>query len=197
MLDEIAADLGVDPLAFRLRHLGDARSRAVLEQVAEMSGWRAWTPREGEALGLGFARYKNNGAWCAAVAQVEAVRDIRVRRVWLAVDVGRVVQSDGVRNQLEGGAIQTLSWCLKEAVQFDRTRVLSDHWGAYPILRFSEVPPVDIALLDRPQEPSLGAGEPTHGPLAAAIANALARATGVRLREMPFTWDRLQRAALA
>jgi CO/xanthine dehydrogenase Mo-binding subunit len=197
MLDEIAADLGVDPLEFRLRHLADSRSRAVLEKVAEMSGWHGWTRREGEALGLGFARYKNNGAWCAAVAQVEAVRDIRVRRVWLAVDVGRVVQPDGVRNQLEGGAIQTLSWCLKEAVQFDRTRVLSDTWGAYPILRFSEVPPVEIALLDRPQEPSLGAGEPTHGPLAAAVANALARAAGVRLREMPFTWDRLQRAALA
>jgi nicotinate dehydrogenase subunit B len=107
------------------------------------------------------------------------------------------VQQDGVRNQIEGGAIQTLSWCLKEAVQFDRTRVLSDTWGAYPILRFSEVPPVEIALLDRPEEPSLGAGEPTHGPLAAALANALASATGVRLREMPFTWDRLQREALA
>jgi nicotinate dehydrogenase subunit B len=197
MLDEIAAGLGADPLEFRLRHLGDARGRAVLEKVAEMSGWMQWTPREGEALGLGFARYKNNGAWCAAVAQVQVVRDVRVRHVWLAVDVGRVVQHDGVRNQIEGGAIQTLSWCLKEAVQFDRTRVLSDTWGAYPLLRFSEVPPVEIALLDRPHEPSLGAGEPTHGPLAAALANALARATGVRLREMPFTWDRLQRAALA
>jgi nicotinate dehydrogenase subunit B len=197
MLDEIAAGLDVDPLEFRLRHLGDARSRAVLEKVAQMSGWHDWTPREGEALGLGFARYKNNGAWCAAVAHVEAVREVRVRHVWLAVDVGRVVQQDGVRNQIEGGAIQTLSWCLKEAVQFDRTRVLSDTWGAYPILRFSEVPPVEIALLDRPGEPSLGAGEPTHGPLAAALANALASATGVRLREMPFSWDRLQRAALA
>jgi nicotinate dehydrogenase subunit B len=197
MLDEIAAGLGADPLEFRLRHLGDARGRAVLEKVAEMSGWMQWTPREGEALGLGFARYKNNGAWCAAVAQVQVVRDVRVRHVWLAVDVGRVVQHDGVRNQIEGGAIQTLSWCLKEAVQFDRTRVLSDTWGAYPLLRFSEVPPVEIALLDRPHEPSLGAGEPTHGPLAAALANALARATSVRLREMPFTWDRLQRAALA
>jgi nicotinate dehydrogenase subunit B len=196
MLDEIAADLGADPLEFRLRHLSDARGRAVLEKVAGMSGWKQWSSREGAALGLGFARYKNNGAWCAAVAQVEVVQDVRVRHVWLAVDVGRVVQQDGVRNQIEGGAIQTLSWCLNEAVQFDRTRVLSTTWGAYPILRFSEVPPVEIALLDRPHEPSLGAGEPTHGPLAAALANALARATGVRLREMPFTWDRLQRAAL-
>ena len=197
MMDEIAAALGEDPLAFRLRHLSDPRSRAVLEQVAAMCGWRGRAQREGEALGLGFARYKNNGAWCAAAAQVQAVDAVRVRRVWLAVDVGRVVNADGVRNQLEGGAIQTLSWCLKEAVAFDRTRVLSDAWSRYPILRFSEVPPVEIALLDRPQEPSLGAGEPTHGPLAAAVANALAAATGVRLREMPFTWDRLRRAALA
>jgi len=197
MMDEIAAELGVDPLDFRLRHVTDPRSRAVLEQVARMSGWRERTPGEGEALGLGFARYKNNGAWCAAVAQVEALREIRVRRVWLAVDVGRVVQEDGVRNQLEGGAIQTVSWCLKESVQFDRMRVTSDTWSSYPILRFSEVPAVEVALIDRPQEPSLGAGEPTHGPLAAAIANALAGAAGVRLRELPFTWDRVQRAALA
>ena len=197
MMDEIAAELGVDPLDFRLRHVADPRSRAVLEQVARMSGWRERTPGEGEALGLGFARYKNNGAWCAAVAQVEALREIRVRRVWLAVDVGRVVQEDGVRNQLEGGAIQTVSWCLKESVQFDRMRVTSDTWSSYPILRFSEVPAVEVALIDRPQEPSLGAGEPTHGPLAAAIANALAGAAGVRLRELPFTWDRVQRAALA
>ena len=197
MMDEIAADLGADPLALRLAHLSDPRGRAVLEEVARMSGWHARTQREGEALGLGFARYKNNGAWCAAVAHVEAVRDVRVRRVWLAVDVGRVVDRDGTLNQVEGGAIQTVSWCLKEAVQFDRTRVTSDSWDSYPILRFSEVPPVEIALVDRPHEPSLGAGEPTHGPLAAAIGNAIAQATGVRLREMPFTWDRLQRAALA
>jgi CO/xanthine dehydrogenase Mo-binding subunit len=196
-LDEIAAELGVDPLDLRLRHLEDARSRAVLEQVAAMANWRQRGKAEGEGWGLGFARYKNNGAWCAAIAQVEVLHDIRVRRVWLAVDVGRVVHADGVKNQLEGGAIQTVSWVLKEAVQFDRTRVTSDHWGAYPILRFSEVPSVEIALLDRPQEKSLGAGEPTHGPLAAAIGNAVFEATGVRVRQMPLTWDRIQRAALA
>jgi CO/xanthine dehydrogenase Mo-binding subunit len=197
LMDEIAADLEVDPLEFRLRHLGDPRGRAVLEEVARMSGWRDRTQREGEGLGLGYARYKNSGAWCAAVAHVEARQDIRVRRVWLAVDVGRVVQADGVRNQLEGGAIQTVSWCLKEAVQFDRTRVTSERWSSYPVLRFSEVPAVEISLIDRPQEKSLGAGEPTHGPLAAAIANALAQAAGVRLRDMPFTWDRVRQAALA
>jgi CO/xanthine dehydrogenase Mo-binding subunit len=197
MMDEIATELGVDPLDFRLRHLRDPRGIAVLEKVAQMCDWRARPQREGEGMGIAFARYKNSGAWCAAVAQVQAHEDIRVRRVWLAVDVGRVVNADGVINQVEGGAIQTVSWCLKEAVQFDRTRVTSERWSDYPILKFSEVPAVEVALIDRPQEKSLGAGEPTHGPLAAAIANALVPATGVRLREMPFTMDRVQRALLA
>jgi nicotinate dehydrogenase subunit B len=196
-MDEIAHALGIDALDFRLRHLTDPRGRAVLEEVARLCGWRSRSRREGQGLGLGFARYKNTGAYCAAAAQVEAVDDVRVLRVWLAVDVGRVVHADGVKNQIEGGAIQTVSWVLKEAVQFDRTRVLSDHWGTYPILRFSEVPAIEVALIDRPQEPSLGAGEPTHGPLAAAIGNALFDAIGVRLRELPLTWDRVQRAALA
>jgi CO/xanthine dehydrogenase Mo-binding subunit len=196
-MDEIAHATGADPLDFRLRHLDDPRGRAVLEQVAEMAGWRQRTQREGEGLGIGYARYKHNGAYCAAIVQVEAQHDIRVRHVWLAVDVGRIVHADGVRNQVEGGAIQTISWVLKEAVQFDRTRVLSGAWSSYPILRFSEVPAIDVALLDRPQEKSLGAGEPTHGPLAAAIGNAVAEAAGVRVREMPLTWDRVQRAVLA
>lgn len=196
-LDEIAAEIGADPLELRLRHLADPRGIAVLEKVAAMSGWRDRSKSEGEGLGLAYARYKNNGAWCAAVAQVEARQDIRVKKVWLAVDVGRVVHADGVRNQLEGGAIQTVSWVLKEAVQFDRTRVLGNGWAGYPILRFSEVPDLEIALLDRPGEKSLGAGEPVHGPLAAAIGNALADAAGVRVREMPLTWDRVRRALLA
>jgi CO/xanthine dehydrogenase Mo-binding subunit len=197
LLDEIAAELGVDPLEFRLRHLEDPRGRAVLEKVGEMANWSSRQPGEGEGFGIAFARYKNTGAWCAAVAQVVVQDDVRVPKVWLAVDVGRVVSVDGVVNQVEGGAIQTVSWCLKEAVQFDRTRVTSDTWGSYPILRFSEVPAVEVALIDRPGEKSLGAGEPTHGPLAAAIGNGLAQATGVRVRALPFTWDRVQRAVLA
>ncbi|HEX7891516.1 MAG TPA: molybdopterin cofactor-binding domain-containing protein [Ramlibacter sp.] len=196
-LDEIAAELGADPLDFRLRHLADPRGVAVLEKVARMCGWRERVRREGEGLGIGYARYKNNGAWCAAVAHVEVQEAIRVKKVWLAVDAGRVVHADGVRNQLEGGVIQTVSWTLKEAVAFDRTRIASNAWSAYPVLRFSEVPQMEIALIDRPQEKSLGAGEPTHGPLAAAIANAVADAVGVRVREMPITWDRVQQAALA
>ncbi|HEX2546271.1 MAG TPA: molybdopterin cofactor-binding domain-containing protein, partial [Ramlibacter sp.] len=195
--DEIAGDLGVDAVEFRLRHLQDPRGRAVLEKVAAMARWSSRDRREGEGFGVGYARYKHNGAYCAAIARIEAQHDIRVKQVWIAADVGRVVHADGVRNQLEGGAIQTVSWVLKESVQFDRTRVLSGSWSAYPILRFTEVPAVEIAVLDQPGEKSMGAGEPTHGPLAAAIANALADAVGVRVRDMPLTWDRVQREALA
>jgi CO/xanthine dehydrogenase Mo-binding subunit len=193
-LDEIARELGEDPLAFRLRHAADARTRAVLEEAARMADWPARRAREGEGWGIAFARYKHNGAFCAAVAQVDVQREVRVRNLWLAVDVGRVVLGDGVRNQVEGGAIQTVSWVTKEAVRFDATRVTSDSWDDYPILRFSEVPRVQIALIDRPQEKSLGAGEATHGPVAAAIANAVADAIGLRVRELPLTRERLERA---
>jgi CO/xanthine dehydrogenase Mo-binding subunit len=195
-LDEIAQALGADPLAFRLRHLSDPRARAVLEQVALRAGWTQRTSSEGVGWGLGYARYKHNGAYCAAVAQVEVQHDVRVRKIWLAADVGRIVHADGVRNQLEGGAVQTVSWVLKEQVRFDSRRVTSDSWESYPILRFSEVPPVDVALLDRPQDKSSGAGEATHGPVAAAIANAVADAVGVRLRALPLTRERLEQAVL-
>jgi nicotinate dehydrogenase subunit B len=196
-MDEIAADLGVDPLAFRLRHAADERTRAVLEEAARMAQWQGRRKAEGQGWGIAFARYKHNGAFCAAVAQVDVQREVRVGKLWLAVDVGRVVHGDGVRNQIEGGAIQTVSWVTKEAVRFDRTHVTSDSWETYPVLRFSEVPDVQVALLDRPGEKSVGAGEATHGPVAAAIANAVADATGVRVREMPLTRERLELAVLA
>jgi nicotinate dehydrogenase subunit B len=134
------------------------------------------------------AQYKKAG-WCAVVAEVEAVSDIRLRRLTLAVEVGRVVQVDGVRNQIEGGAVQSASWTLKERVRFDRCRVTSVDWETYPILRFSEVPPVDVVVLDRPDLPSVGAGEVAQGPTSAAIANALAAAVGVRVRDLPLTPD--------
>lgn len=197
-LDEIAGELAEDPLDFRLRHLEDARARGVLETVAAMAAWRERAAGgEGRGLGLAVSRYKNTGAYCAVVAQVEAGHEVRVEKLWIAVDVGLVVNPDGVRNQIEGGAIQTVSWVLKEAVRFDRTRIESNNWEQYPILRFSEVPAIEIALLDRPQDKSLGAGEATQGPVAGAIANALADALGLRVREMPLTAEMVARAALA
>ena len=200
-LDEIASHLGVDPLDFRLRHLTDPRARAVLEAAARMANWTnrkvVNAGAEGRGMGLAFAKYKNTGAYCAVVAQLDASHEIRVNKLWIAVDVGRVVNSDGVHNQIEGGAIQTVSWVLKEAVQFDRTRILSNSWENYPILRFSEVPEVAVHIINRPDQPSVGAGEATHGPVAAAIANALADALGVRARHMPLSMDNVTQAAMA
>jgi CO/xanthine dehydrogenase Mo-binding subunit len=190
-MDELAAERGEDPLAFRLRHLKDLRARAVLEAAAARAGWSAWTKREGAGHGLGVARYKGLGAYCAAVAEVEGEADIRVRRLVLAVDVGEVVNPDGVANQIEGGAVQATSWVLKEAVRFDRARITSDTWETYPILRFSEVPAVEVEIVARPEEKALGAGEAAHGPVAGAIANAVADALGVRVRDLPITRERV------
>jgi nicotinate dehydrogenase subunit B len=198
-MDEIASAAGACPLAFRLRHLTDARAREVLQTAAQNAAWaqRKDAKAEGHGFGLAVTRYKNTGAYCAVVARVDASRDLKVTDLWIAVDVGLVINPDGVANQIEGGAIQTVSWVLKEAVQFDATRITSTTWETYPILKFSEVPRVAVHIINQPDQPSVGAGEATHGPVAAAIANALFDATGVRVRDMPFTPERLRQAALA
>ncbi|WP_254185205.1 molybdopterin cofactor-binding domain-containing protein [Nocardioides panacis] len=185
-VDELARLAGRDPLAYRLDHLSDPRGRAVLEVAAGAAGWGRHL-EDGVGLGIGFARYKGTGAYCAVVAEVEAESAVRVRRLTVAVDVGLVLNPDGVRNQIEGGAVQATSWTLKERVRFDRTRVTSDDWESYPVLRFSEVPPVEVVLVDRPDLPSVGAGEAAQGPTAAALANALDAALGVRVRDLPLT----------
>jgi CO/xanthine dehydrogenase Mo-binding subunit len=187
-MDELALSAGADPLEYRLRRLGDARGRRVLEAAAQAAGWGA-PAEEGVGLGIGFARYKDKGAYCAVVAEVEAESDIRLRRLTIAVDVGMVVNPDGVRNQIEGGATQAASWTLKERVRFDRRRITSDDWESYPILRFSEAPEVSVEIVEAPDVPSVGAGEAAQGPTAAAIANAVAAAIGVRVRDLPLTAD--------
>jgi CO/xanthine dehydrogenase Mo-binding subunit len=185
-MDEAAAVAGVDPLEFRLAHLSDERGRRVLRMAAGSAGWGRAVP-EGTGLGIGYARYKGTGAWCAVVAEVEAEAEVRVRRLWTAVDVGRVVNPDGVRNQVEGGAVQATSLTLLERVRFDRRRVTSDTWESYPILPFSAVPEVLVELAPGDELPSVGAGEAAQGPTAAAIGNALAVAVGVRVRDLPLT----------
>jgi nicotinate dehydrogenase subunit B len=199
MMDEIAQKLGADPLEFRLRHLADPRARTVLQGAADMAQWSRRNDHklEGQGFGLACTRYKNTGAYCAVVARVDAGKDLRVSKLWIAVDVGLVINADGVVNQIEGGAVQTVSWVLKEAVQFDATRIQSTAWESYPILRFSEVPQVEVKIIHRPDQPSLGAGEATHGPVAAAIANALFDALGVRVRDMPLTTEAITKAAMA
>ncbi|HEX2552242.1 MAG TPA: molybdopterin cofactor-binding domain-containing protein [Microvirga sp.] len=190
-LDELAKERAEDPVALRLRHIAEPRARAVLEAAAARAGWRRGPRGSGRGEGVGLARYKNSGAWCAVVAEVEVEDEVRVRRLTIAVDVGEAVNPDGVVNQIEGGAIQAASWTLKEAVRFDAERVTSDHWDAYPILRFSEVPMVEVEILPRPHERPLGAGEAAHGPTAAAIGNAVFDALGVRVRDLPITRDRI------
>jgi CO/xanthine dehydrogenase Mo-binding subunit len=191
MVDEVACEKREDPLAFRLRHLSDPRARDVLEAAARRAGWASRPKREGVGWGIGFARYKNAGAYCAVIAEVEAERDIRVRRLVAAVDAGEVISPDGVANQIEGGAIQATSWTIKEAVRFDNTRITSDSWESYPILRFSEVPAVEVEIVSRPHEKTLGAGEASQGPTAAAIGNALYDALGIRVRDLPLTTERI------
>jgi nicotinate dehydrogenase subunit B len=189
-LDELASERGEDPVAFRLRHLSDPRSRDVVQAVARRAGWKP-AAQDGVGYGIGFSRYKNTGAYCAAVAEVEVGEDIRVRKLTLAVDVGEAINPDGVINQIEGGAIQATSWVLKERVRFDKTRITSNSWTDYPILLFSEVPEVDVEVISRPEIDPVGAGEAAHGPVTAAIANAVFDALGVRLRDLPITRDRL------
>ena len=186
-MDELAVAAGRDPVEYRLDCLTDPRARAVVESAARRSGWGGRPPDESIGLGIGFARYKNMSAYCAVVAEVAAVSEIRVRRLTIAVDAGLVINPDGAANQVEGGAIQAASWALKEQVRFDRYGVTSDTWETYPILRFSEVPAVDVELLPGNGNPALGVGEAAQGPTAAAIGNAVYGALGVRVRTLPLT----------
>jgi nicotinate dehydrogenase subunit B len=190
-MDELAARIGADPLEYRLRQLPDERARRVLEVAAEQAGWDHRTREDSVGWGLGYSRYKGVCGYCAVVARVEAVSEVRVTDLWIAVDAGQVISPDGLTNQIEGGAIQATSWALREQVTFDSTRVTSRDWEAYPILRFGEIPDVHVTLVPRPEEPALGAGELTGGPVAAALANALADAIGVRVRELPLTPERI------
>jgi CO/xanthine dehydrogenase Mo-binding subunit len=191
-MDELAEAAGADPLEFRLRHLKDPRARAVLEKVAEKAGWKTGEKGDGSrGRGIGFARYKNGAVYVAEIAEVEVGNEVAVKRVWAAIDAGLVINPDGIINQTEGGIIQTVSWALKEAVQYDRSRILTQSWEDYPILTFEEVPQVEVTIVNRPELPPLGAGEGAQGPTASAIANAIYNAMGVRLRDMPFTRDRI------
>jgi CO/xanthine dehydrogenase Mo-binding subunit len=193
-MDELAAEAGADPVGFRLAHLSDPRARQVLTEAATMAEWDARGHRDGIGYGTGVARYKGVAGYCAAVAEVEADTDIRVRRLWLAVDVGRVINPNGVMNQVEGGAVQSASWTLREQVRFDRDTITSAGWDSYPILRFTEVPEVRVRIVDAPGEAETGAGEVAQGPVAGAIGNAVADAAGVRVRDLPLTRERVARA---
>ncbi|HYX66619.1 MAG TPA: molybdopterin cofactor-binding domain-containing protein, partial [Burkholderiales bacterium] len=198
-MDELAASAQADPVEFRLRHLSDDRAKDVVRLAADKFGWAHYERRLRRGRGFAFARYKNLAGYVAIALELEAQRDtglVRVLRAVAAADSGEAVSPDGIRNQIEGGIVQSASWTLAEEVTFDHTRITSRDWGGYPILRFPAVPEsVEVHLLDRPGQPFLGTGEAAQGPTAAAIGNALADATGVRLRDLPFSRARV-RAAL-
>jgi len=197
VMDELAERAGEDPVAWRLSFVSDPRARKVIETAAAMAGWFGTAPGEGRALGLGFARYKNRAAYMAAVAEVEVEEAVRVSRIWAAVDAGLVINPDNARSQVEGGILQTVSWALKEEVLFRDGRVADPTWDGYPILRFSEVPEIDVRLVEAQDMPTLGIGEVAHGPTAAAIGNAVARALGQRICDLPLTRERVMNTLLA
>ena len=206
-MDELAAAAGADSVEFRLRHLGDPRAKAVLEAVAKRAEWtgRSATLKtaQGAAIksgrGVAYVQYDRTEAYVAAVAEVDvnpADGEIRVKRVVIAHDCGLIINPDGLRNQIEGNVIQATSRTLKEEVTFDRSQVTSLDWKTYPILRFTEIPDVIVELIERPDQPAVGAGEATTSAIPAAIANAAFDATGVRLRTVPFTPERVKAALL-
>ena len=199
-MDELAAAAGADPIAFRLAHLTDPRARAVIEAAAKMAGWREGETGDGaRGHGIGFAKYKNLACYVAVVAEVEVDRAtgiVRVLRAFAAADSGLVINPDGLANQIEGGIVQSTSWTLHEEVRFDRAGIRSRDWASYPILTMPDVPKVEVELINLPNERPLGSGEGSQGPAVAAIANAFAHATGKRLRDLPFTPDRVKTALL-
>jgi CO/xanthine dehydrogenase Mo-binding subunit len=224
LIDEIAGLVGADPLAFRLRHLTDERAKDLLKAVAVRAGWKTSPAhrtrvddaadadddnphapgRKVKGRGISYARYVHSrfpgfgAAWSAWVVDIEVDRltgDIRVERVTVGQDTGTMINPDGVRHQIQGNVIQTLSRTLKERVRFDAGVVASREWSSYPVLTFPEVPPIDVVLMPRQGEPPLGAGESASVPGPAALANALYDALGIRFYAPPFTPDVI-RAAL-
>jgi CO/xanthine dehydrogenase Mo-binding subunit len=199
-MDELAAAAGADPIAFRLAHTKDPRARAVIEAVAKAADWKAGEKGNGKhGRGMAFARYKTTATYNAVVVDIEVDPDtgiVRVPRAWTSVDSGQIINPDGLINQIEGGIVQSTSWTLHEQVRFDKNGILSRDWATYPILTMPDAPKIETVLLDRPNERSLGAGEASQGPAAAAIANAFAAATGKRIRELPLSPERVK-AALA
>jgi CO/xanthine dehydrogenase Mo-binding subunit len=198
-MDELAATAGADPVEFRLKHLDDPRGRDVIAKAAQGFGWQKGrkAPQD-RGYGFAFARYKNLAAYCAIAAEVEVNRETgrpRLVRAVAAVDSGQVVNPDGLINQIEGAILQSMSWTLYESVTFDDTRITSIDWQTYPILRFNAVPEsVEVHIINRPGQPFLGSGETGQGPAAASIANAIADATGKRLRNLPLTRKRIKDA---
>jgi CO/xanthine dehydrogenase Mo-binding subunit len=189
-MDELAHQAGVDPLDFRLRHLRDERAKAVLQATADRAGWGSRAVDAGHGWGIAFARYKNKQTYCAVAVEVAVdtmTGHIQLKQAVIGADSGQVINPDGLSNQLEGGFVQAASWTMFEQVEWDANGVRSHDWETYPILSFPDAPVIQVVLLNRPQLPTMGAGEASQNPTPAAIANAVYAAVGARLRTIPFT----------
>jgi CO/xanthine dehydrogenase Mo-binding subunit len=194
-MDELAALANADPVEFRLRHLDDPRAIAVVKAAAALADWNAdEAGGEGSGRGFAFSRYKNVGAYFAVVALVEVTDKVGLKRVIAAVDAGEVIHRNGLINQVEGGIVQAASWALKEEVRWTDEGFAVRSWNDYPILNFSETPSIDTVILEPEGAPALGAGECATGPVAAAIANAISHAMGIRVRDLPLTAERIATA---
>ncbi len=197
-MDELAEIAGEDPVTYRLSMLSDPRARKVVETAAQISSWfESRNLGEGRARGFGFARYKNIASFAAVVVELEVDEDVRLKKVWCAADAGLVISPDGARNQIEGGIIQGASFVMREQVRFQDGKVANASWDDYPILRFSDIPEIEITLIDNPNQPALGLGEASVGPTGAAIGNAVARVLGKRIRNLPLTRERIAATLLA
>ncbi len=200
-MDELARLADTDQVTFRLKHLDDPRGRDVITAAAKNFGWSSWTPVAGRGRGFAYARYKNHACYLAIAVEVAVDRSsgrVRLVRANAAIDSGEIINPDGIRNQTEGGIIQSMSWTLFEAVTFDRTRITSVDWQTYPIARFGSIPDsIDIQIIERPGQPFLGTGEGAQGPTSAAIANGIRDAIGKRLYDLPLSPDKVRAALLA
>jgi CO/xanthine dehydrogenase Mo-binding subunit len=197
-MDELAERAGADPVDYRLSLLSDPRARRLITNVAERCGWSArGAIGTGRGLGLAWSRYKNKAAYACVAVELDVDQDIVLRRVWCAADAGLVINPDGARNQLEGGIVHAASMTLKEKVTFGDTGISSLDWAGYPIMTFSEVPEIEVEIVHNPDMPTLGMGECTFGPTAAAIGNAVYHALGVRVRDMPLTRERIAAALVS
>lgn len=200
-IDEIAVTTGVDPFEFRLKNMKDPRGAELLQALLELSNWKPRAARAevsgdiARGRGLAYVKYELVRTYVGAVADVEVnlnTGKVRVVRFHVAHDCGQIINPDGLRNQIEGNVVQTVSRTLIEELKFDRSRVTSVDWKSYPILTFPEVPDVAIKLMDRQTEKPWGAGEPTAAVVPAAVANAIYNATGARVRSVPFTPEKVQ-----
>jgi nicotinate dehydrogenase subunit B len=194
-MDELAGLAGVDPVEFRLAHLSDPRARRVVERVAELSEWSNVCP-DGFGRGLGFARFKNTGTYCAVAVLVEVGDDVVLKGMWAAVDAGMAINPEGIIAQIEGGTPQAASWTLREEIPVYGTTLTAESWKDYPILSFADVPDMTVDVISAPEHDPTGVGEASLGPTAGAIGNAIASALGIRARDLPFTRDRISTAMM-